>query len=329
MKTILYGCGRNLEKFFAEYTLGHDVVAIVDRNEDKHGIYKGINVIGLEQLSKLEFDKLLVTIDDYTVCLNDLAKLNIPNEKINIPYRGGHMWKDVKIVPLYGGGLKCDFDGVKFLVKNKSDLGVMNSIFVYNSWDFYINKKCTVIDIGMNIGLASLFFANMNIVDEVYGYEPFPMTYEDALNNFKLNPTISRKIQALNYGLSDIDSTLTCLYNPEYTTNMRTDNEKRKHGFNEISVNIQLKDSYEVLKDILNTDKITVLKLDCEGAEYSIMRRLDESGLLAKIDMILAETHDGKENMLKEILKDNNFIYFDNYAGDYEQLGFLYAVKNR
>lgn len=327
MKTVLYGLGANLINDFEYIIAKYDVIAIVDKNNDKHGKYHGIDVFGIEKLKTLDYEKLLITIDDYQECLKDLRIMNIPNDKLMLSTRGGHLFNSINIIPLYGGGLKCDFDGVKFLVKNRSDIGVMNSIFTNNSWDFYCDGNCIVIDVGMNIGLASLFFANMDNVTMVYGFEPFPMTYGDASNNFKLNPSLSRKIEAFNYGLADKDSTITCLYNPDYTTNMRTDDEERKHGPNEISVNIQLKDSYEVLKDIFAINKIKVLKLDCEGAEYAIMHRLDETGLLAQVDIILAETHDGKENILKELLKKNRFIYFDNYMGDYEQIGFLYAVK--
>lgn len=72
-----------------------------------------------------------------------------------------------------------------------------------------------------------------------------------------------------------------------------------------------------------------MLKLDCEGAEYGIIQRLYETGLLTHIDIILAETHDGKENVIKTILKENEWLYFDNYVGDFAQLGFLYAVNTR
>lgn len=327
MKTVLYGCGANLINGFNNFIAKYDVIAIVDKNYDKHGAYRGINVFGIEKLRTLDYEKILITIDDYQDCLKDLKMMDISNDKLLLSSGGGHLWNDINIIPLYGGGMKCNFDGVKFLVKNRSDIGVMNSIFANNSWDFHCEGNCIVIDVGMNIGLASLFFANMDYVEKVYGFEPFPMTYCDALENFKLNPSLVAKIQSFNYGLSNKDHSMTCLYDPEYTTNMRTDDEVRQHGSNEFSVDIQLKDSYEVLKGILNSEKITVLKLDCEGAEYDIVRRLDETGLLEKVDIILAETHDGKENILKGILKKNHFIYFDNYMGDFEQLGFLYAVK--
>lgn len=251
MKTVLYGCGRNLKNSFTEYILGHDVIAIVDRNKNTHGVYKGIKVIGLDLLKELEFDKLLITLDDYSACLSDLEMLNISNDKINIPYLGGHVWKKVEIVPLYEGGLRCDFDGVKFIVRTKSDYGVMESIFNNNSWDFYCNDKCIVMDVGMNIGLASLFFANMDNVDKVYGYEPFPATYNEAIENYKLNPTLAHKIECYNCGLSDKNSTISCLYDPEYTTNMRTDDHIRQHGKSEYAVNIELKDSYELLQEII------------------------------------------------------------------------------
>ena len=70
-----------------------------------------------------------------------------------------------------------------------------------------------------------------------------------------------------------------------------------------------------------------VLKVDCEGAEYSIFENLFATGVLDKIYMILMETHDGRENEIKSLLAQSGFIYFDNYVGYHSKLSFIYAVN--
>ena len=56
------------------------------------------------------------------------------------------------------------------------------------------NDRYVVFDIGMNVGIASLFFAQRNDVECVYGFEPFPVTYQRALENISLNVKLMKKI---------------------------------------------------------------------------------------------------------------------------------------
>ena len=75
--------------------------------------------------------------------------------------------------------------------------------FLYTLTISYSAKNSIVIDIGMNVGIASLFFATLPHVEKVYAFEPFKAPYLRAMDNFKLNPALSAKIQAYNFGLSN------------------------------------------------------------------------------------------------------------------------------
>lgn len=183
----------------------------------------------------------------------------------------------------------------------------------------------------MNSGLACLYFANMKNVEYVYGYEPFPDTFRQALDNFTENSLeIQNKIRAVNLGLTDKESQMEVLYDPSYTTNMRVVDGERAHGEQEKKVCIKTMGAATEIRKIIENhqDMKVILKIDCEGSEYPIFKDLDEAGILKDIHMILMETHDGRENEIKAILRKENFIYFDNYAGGATQLGFLYAVKD-
>ena len=231
---------------------------------------------------------------------------------------------------MIGGGVCCSFDDVHFLIKNQSDYMVMKDIFEKNGWDFYCKEKVIVIDIGMNIGLSCLYFANMENVEYVYGYEPFLKTYEQALENFLRNSrNIQNKIRAVNCGLTDRESRAEILYNPLYTTNMRVDQGIRVHGEKEENVWVETRSAAHEIGSILkeHKKKRVVLKIDCEGSEYPIFQELKEKGILENIYMILMETHDGRENEIKQVLKDQGFLYFDNYVGGFPKLGFLYAIN--
>src|SRR5210317_1193049 len=52
-----------------------------------------------------------------------------------------------------------EIDPFKLLIKTPEDLFIINEIFIENCYNFHtIHKPITVIDIGMNVGFASLYF---------------------------------------------------------------------------------------------------------------------------------------------------------------------------
>lgn len=305
MNAIIYGFGRrffdNKEKIQEKY----NIVAIVDGNPSKCGSYQQLNIISPFELKDYSYDKVIVTPIEYENIVILLHALGVENNKIELLVSDeecGHAWNHISLVPQYEGGISCQYDNICFKVKNKSDCMVMNDIFKKNSWDFCTKEKVVVVDIGMNIGLASLYFANMDNVEMVYGYEPFPQTYQTALNNIGMNDSgIQSKITPYNYGLTDKEQTIEVLYDSKYTTNMRIDGGERLHGDEEKVVQIRTLIASDVIGNIMekHTDAKIVLKVDCEGSEYSIFENLCASEVLDKIYMILMETHDGRENEIK------------------------------
>ena len=69
-----------------------------------------------------------------------------------------------------------------------------------------------VLDVGMNFGTATLYFANQPNVTRVYSFEPFVPTYEEAVRNMHLNPRLHQKIATHAYGLGFKDERVEALY---------------------------------------------------------------------------------------------------------------------
>ena len=111
-------------------------------------------------------------------------------------------------------------NGINLLVVD--NLWVFNEIFLqqnYKAVDFY-NKfdDFIVIDVGMNQAFATLYFAQLDNCKKVYGYEMMPDTYEIALKNIKLNPQLSHKIEAYNYGMSNQEKTEEIKVHPKWVS---------------------------------------------------------------------------------------------------------------
>jgi len=175
-------------------------------------------------------------------------------------------------------------------------------------------KNTIVIDIGMNVGCASLYFAQKENVEKIYSYEPFSENYAGASVNFALNPTISHKIVPHNFGLGNKNHSQ--LVN-SYINCRELSNEQ---------VEITIKDAAETLGPIINEleEKNIWLKCDCEGGEYDIFESLDKAGLLSKIDIITMEWHGYRLSFLKEILLRNGFAFS---CTDYLGIGMIYAFR--
>src|SRR5690606_10345393 len=95
---------------------------------------------------------------------------------------------------------------------------------VYILWEIYCNgsynyqssaaKPCVVIDIGMNVGFASLFYSLNKSVSKIYSFEPFLPTYKQALRNIERNKSLSGKIVTHQFGLGRNEENLVVNYAP-------------------------------------------------------------------------------------------------------------------
>ena len=75
--------------------------------------------------------------------------------------------------------------------------------------------------------------------------------------------------------------------------------------------------------DKFGGEQIGILKMDCEGCEYSVLANLDQD-YYSKIDSIIMEYHNGLKN-LPEILKNNGFNL--EIKGSEEAMGYIKAKR--
>lgn len=87
------------------------------------------------------------------------------------------------------GTIRCNINHLKFNISTENEYWIMNEIFgdkLYNFQILYFDRVICI-DIGMNIGLASLYFTLNDNIEKIYVFEPFQETYKIALKNFNLN----------------------------------------------------------------------------------------------------------------------------------------------
>lgn len=207
--------------------------------------------------------------------------------------------------------LYLQFDDLSIEVTSKSELFIVNEIFVHRCYNFFLpyGEVVNVIDVGMNVGLAALFFSGLPGVKNVFGLEPFPTTYRQALNNLGRNVGRKEKVQAFNVGLGGAEAEIAAAYDPRDKGINRTHDSMAlyKELTSEIIVIKRASDFVRALMDKYTSMKF-ILKIDAEGAEYAIFDSLFKEGLPARIKGFIVEWHFQGPQKLEEALLMNGFL---------------------
>lgn len=184
-------------------------------------------------------------------------------------------------------------------------------------------KGKTVVDVGANIGDSPIFFA-LNSAKHVYAFEPFPYPYSMAVRNIRLNK-LSGRITMLNEGLGGVNKRVMVSNSYKSTPSSRLEDTGKGR-----SVRVS------TLEEVVRRYKLSnaFLKMDCEGAEYEIIRSAPAK-VLRKFDHILISYHYGYVD-IKDKLEEAGFrvtctrpTHYNGFGTNSRSVygGILYAVQ--
>jgi len=214
-------------------------------------------------------------------------------------------------------------NGLKFFVRpGIPDIQMINEV----AYDEFYNKALSkmikneiAVDIGANIGAFTLKAAKNPFIDFVYSFEPFPSNYAILERNIKLN-NLTKKIYPFQLGIGRKKERrklfLGLKGNATHSLFEKSDSS--------IYINtITLEDLFKDNK----IKSISLLKIDCEGAEYEFFESAT-SLLLRKIKIICMEYHqNGNPDDIKSKLEKYGFDVLKRDSGE-QGIGFIYA-QNR
>lgn len=153
----------------------------------------------------------------------------------------------------------------------------------------------TVLDIGANVGVTALYFADVFPAAKVYAFEPVP----DNFAVLQKNVANCARIRGLNYGLGAADAELEMFAsaNPVnfggFSLHPAGSDASRK-------VRIQVRNAAGAIRE-LGITQVDVIKIDTEGAEYDILTALPEP-VLAGAKYIVGELHGNRDFALLDYL---------------------------
>jgi len=191
----------------------------------------------------------------------------------------------------------------RIALENVDDFLTTYDVYVSGHYDRLYSDATpgsVIWDIGANIGVASLIFAQNPNVSHIYAYEPMPHTFACAQRSLRANPVLAQKISIRNLGIGSRARDLEVRYTrkakaaigvadipPRLKALYRIKSEDME------TVTIQLADTAEVLREIRKNHPGApiLLKLDAEGAEYEIIERLAETGAIRELAAAAIEWH--------------------------------------
>lgn len=231
------------------------------------------------------------------------------------------------------GNLNIKIRNLQFKINEEEELFILCEVFLEGSYNLITptEKKITVIDIGMNVGITTLFFASQANVRKVISFEPFLPTYNMALENLALNKFFASKVEMQNFGLGEKNDTLQVDYSLK---------QKGKMGLNGVAKNSNVslnnfRKETIVLKSVAEEfikirpsvkDDFVVCKIDCEGAEYEITDTLSEQNLLSIPDVYFIEWHyKSPVKIVSNLIAANYHVI--NTTFHTLNSGMIYAIK--
>ncbi|MBO3840235.1 MAG: FkbM family methyltransferase [Thermoproteota archaeon] len=136
-----------------------------------------------------------------------------------------------------------------------------------------------IVDIGAYLGETALLFLSKG-AKKVYALEPVGRHYNYLIENIARN-NAEDKIVPLKYGAWFRDTVVNVSYMDD-GTGLRTTGNKQ--------IAMQMKDLNDILTTIYNEEgRINLVKMDCEGCEYSLLK-LDNK-IVSLAEQYIIETH--------------------------------------
>ncbi len=353
-KVLIFGVGNYYLNKKDTIHQSYEVVGFVD-NKKAEKEFENMPIISATEIRNKEYDFIIIASSFFIDIFKQLIELGIKGNKIlfgqNLPPYNAF---EKGLCGEYGEIQIDDQSHIFYKRKERGNVETSDIIFYFNTRNelenlknIYFEKEYNLVfsngnqniifDIGMNIGAASLYFANLKSVCKVYGVEPFKDTFDVANKNVLSNVKIKDKIELFNYGLDNYNGKSSVTYNPEMSCGMSTNKIHNKLSILQYDewIGLNKEKSYLTEVDIVNAadfikekiedGKNIIIKMDCEGSEYNIMNLLNQKKLIRRINAFIIEWHDFGAEKLEKILQENKFTYLSMEGKD--DKGMIYAIN--
>lgn len=238
-------------------------------------------------------------------------------------------YPDITISKKESGSEYVEIDDMNFNINTLEEYYILCEVLIDKCYDLYIPSKAVVFDVGMNVGITTIYFAQKLNVTKIYGFEPVFETFSDAKRNIDLNVAAKQKSIMFNFGLGSINEIQRFHFDPNFkgsvgkvdSINIDRSSDKTK------IIKVNIANATETLSPLLEKHKgeLKILKLDCEGGEFDIIKDLSDTKLIRSFDVLIIEWHQQNPISIINSLLDNYFVIREQ--SDSNALGMIYAFN--
>ncbi len=177
---------------------------------------------------------------------------------------------------------------------------------IFNN-NFYKKEQCVVIDAGANVGYTSLYFLDQIPNVKIFGIEPSSENMAFYRKNISLN-NYNNQVVFYENALADAENKSFILDN-----SFGDGKDWAIATLESQNGTIQGITIHEIIKNNL-LQKISILKIDIEGAERFIFNNNSDLSFLEITEIIAIEIHDEYEvrSQIYKILKNFGFILIES-----------------
>lgn len=142
----------------------------------------------------------------------------------------------------------------------------------------------------------------------IHAFEPDPRNYKTLAKKSLADP----RFVSHNFGLGDKHETVRMSL--EHMGSSMFSNTGEKQGVP--SAEVEIRDICEIWKT-LSYDRIDLMKINIEGAEFPLLERMIEANLLKKVDCFLIQFHEwhpgayGRRKIIREALRESHKLVWD------------------
>lgn len=159
-----------------------------------------------------------------------------------------------------------------------------------------------IVDVGANVGATALYFHASFPEAQIFCYEPSPRNF----NYLKENTKYFNNIKTLPYGLYNKSCDRLIYFGKDQSAQ---DSIIKNNGVTENCELVKLvKVSEEIVKRKIS--RISILKLDTEGCEVSILNEFFLESANVDIDLIYVEYHSEEDRLEIDGMVSERFILF-------------------
>ena len=224
--------------------------------------------------------------------------------------------------------------GLRFTARSAMDVWCLKETFldrVYERYGTPVGQGWTIIDIGGGLGDFSILAASAHPSNRVITFEPTPESFALLQQNVERNGI--KNIEAYMLGIWSGETNLvldTALGNPVQFSSRPAgspmiSNQAQK-GESLLAQAISLPQAFERFQ----VKTCSLLKLDCEGAEFEILFNTP-ADLFQRIERIVMEYHDGvtpyNHNDMDRFLARQGYRVRVTSEFVHQNLGFIYAER--